>query len=182
MVKSRGGGGGNRQAYGGGGGAIRLVAGNVLTIGDGTTVGGVDAGGCGGKAAEFGVVGGGGGSGGSIWIEAPLVQLRAKAALAANGGGGGGTTEGQAGQLSNLRPLGSGSTQVSPLADGGAGNDPQGGSALGTCGTFEGYGGGGGAGAIRILSGGGTPSVNNQTVLSPSVSSGGTTFGVSTLD
>lgn len=184
-ASSGGGGGGYGTGSGiggGGGGSLTLVAGGVLTIGDGTNLVGVNAGGCGGKGAPVGA--GGGGSGGSIVLEAPVVQLRAKATLAANGGGGGGTTDGQEGQLSNVRSLGYGSSQVSQLAgDGGAGDSPAGTTAFFSCGSgTEGLGGGGSAGTIRILAAKATPNVNAQSVLSPSLASGGTAYAAATVN
>jgi hypothetical protein len=180
---SGGGGGGDSSGIGGGGGgSVTLVAGAVLTIGDGTNLVGVNAGGCGGKGSGIGA--GGGGSGGSILLEAPVVQLRAKATLAANGGGGGGTADGQEGQLSNVRSLGYGSSQVSQLAGyGGAGDSPAGTTASFGCGgATEGLGGGGSAGTVRILAANATPNVNAQSVLSPSLASGGTAFAAATVN
>jgi len=180
---SGGGGGGSTSGPGGGGGgAVQLVAGQVLTIGDGASVGGVNVGGCGGKGGGIGA--GGGGSGGSILLEALIVQVRPKGTLAANGGGGGGATDGQEGQLTNQRALGSGSSPVSQVSgNGGAGDTPAGTNALFACGsTSEGLGGGGAVGTIRILAAGGTPTVNAQAVLSPSATSGGATLAAATLN
>ncbi|HET7542942.1 MAG TPA: hypothetical protein VFK05_23880 [Polyangiaceae bacterium] len=177
-----GGGGGGSYAGGGGGGALQLVAGQVLTIGDGSNIGGVNVGGCGGKGGGLGA--GGGGSGGSILLEGLIVQVRPKGTLAANGGGGGGASDGQEGQLSSVRALGSGSSLVSPLAgDGGSGDSPAGTNATFACGSgTESLGGGGATGTIRILAAGGTPTVNAQAVLSPSASSGGATLAAATLN
>ncbi len=92
-----GGGIGALFAYGGpggaGGGALRLVAGQTISIGGGTAPGGVDASGC---SGGFGLQGagtsapGGGGAGGAIVVEAPAVKLGDQAVLLAVGGGGGG--------------------------------------------------------------------------------------------
>jgi hypothetical protein len=174
-----GGGGGGLADGGGGGGSVRLVAGNVITIGDGTSIQGVNVGGCGGKAGRGG---GGGGSGGAISLEAPFIQLGALGTLAANGGGGGGSPnnvdgDGQPGQLSATPAYGVGSTMVSPLAgNGGAGDAPQGTPPAGSgCGIIEGLGGGGSAGRIQILSKGNTPTLHVMSVLSPSIMSAAAT-------
>ncbi len=174
-------GGGGGLAYGGGGGGVvRLVAANVITIGDGSAIAGVDAGACGGKGARGA---GGGGSGGQIRLEAPFVQMNAMGTLAANGGGGGGNLNGtdingQPGQLNASISFGAGSTQVSSLGgNGGAGDAPAGTAPATGCGVAEGMGGGGSAGRLQILAKGGAPNIHAQAVLSPSVPTGAATIG-----
>jgi hypothetical protein len=171
-----GGGGGGLADGGGGGGAVRLVAGLVITIGDGVAVAGINAGGCGGKGST-GSGSGGGGSGGSIVLEAPFVQVLAKGTLAANGGSGGAyisstASDGQPGQLGAAPALAPGNTPSSAgEGNGGAGDAPAGRAIINTvCGTLEGGGGGGAAGVVRVRSA--TPGISNQAVLSPSVTSG----------
>jgi hypothetical protein len=182
LAGGSGGGGGGLADGGGGGGSVRLVAGNVITIGDGTSIQGINVGGCGGKAARGG---GGGGSGGAISLEAPFVQLGAMGTLAANGGGGGGSPnnvdgDGQPGQLSATPAYGVGSTQVSQLGgNGGAGDAPQGTPPAGSgCGIIEGLGGGGSAGRLQILSKGNMPTLHAMSVLSPSIMSTAATTAV----
>jgi len=176
-----GGGGGGYADGGGGGGAVQLVAGEVITIGDGKTIAGVNAGGCGGKGSNGPDSGGGGGSGGFIMLEAPIVQFRPKGTLAANGGGGGGgeqltATEGQPGDLSATLAYGAGSNRYTLLAgNGGAGDMPAGTSAATGCGLSEGRGGGGSTGLIEIVAQNGTPTLSLQAVLSPSIKSGAAT-------
>jgi len=182
-----GGGGGGAAAGGGGGGSIQIDAAGVITIGDGTGLQGINAGGCGGQGANGG---GGGGAGGRIFLEAPYVQIGAQGVLAANGGGGGGYAsstnyDGMAGVLGNTPAYGGGSSQfVSVSGNGGAGDSLAGTSAPACttgCGPSPGLGGGGSAGRI-VVNAAGTPAVNAQGILSPSVMSGAAAFGTTLVN
>lgn len=159
---------------GGGGGAIAFVAGNTLWLGNGKSLQGVNASGCGGtkplgnRGGGLQYAGGGGGSGGFISLEAPVVQVAANSGIAANGGGGAGAatstpSAGANGQLSTKPAAGGG--VASPNAchgvggSGGAADSPaagNGGSAKSTsenatCTMTKAYGGGGGGGIGRIV-------------------------------
>ena len=182
-----GGGGGGAAAGGGGGGSIQIDAAGVITIGDGTGLQGINAGGCGGQGANGG---GGGGAGGRVFLEAPYVQIGAQAALAANGGGGGGQAsstnyDGSPGGLDNMPAYGGGSSKfVSVSGNGGAGDSVVGTSApvcSSGCGPSPGLGGGGSAGRI-VINAAGTPAINAQGILSPSVASGAAAFGTATVN
>jgi hypothetical protein len=174
-----GGGGGLFGGFGGGGGgAVTLVAGYVISIGNGQGVAGVNAGGCGGSN------GGGGGSGGTIVLEAPFVQLQAQGVLAANGGGGGAaqvdaSLQGNPGGLGAAPALGYGWAPTIQnvvvgcpgVGAGGAGNAPAGGDTP-TCAGASG-GGGGAAGYVFVRTMSGTPAVfASQAVISPSLDAG----------
>jgi hypothetical protein len=74
---------------GGGGGAVQLVAKNEITVGGGSALAGINAGGCGGRGAaipnlNLSGAGGGGGSGGAILLVAPTVKLDIMGELVAN--------------------------------------------------------------------------------------------------
>ena len=178
-----GGGGGLFGGHGGGGGgAVTLVAGYVISIGNGQGLAGVNAGGCGGSN------GGGGGSGGTIVLEAPFVQLQAQSVLAANGGGGGAAgvdsgVQGTPGALSAAPTQGYGWTPniqgvivgCPGVGPGGAGNVPAGGDTP-ACAAASG-GGGGAAGYVIVRTVSGMPTVfGSQAVISPSLDAG-STFG-----
>ena len=90
-------GGGNGGA---GGGALRMVAADSITVGDGPSYGGVNAGGCGGMAGGtcgpfcgpspiYTGSGGGGGAGGAVVVEAPRIELGAFGSVVVGGGSGG---------------------------------------------------------------------------------------------
>lgn len=175
LLGGSGGGGGDDHANsgrgGGGGAAIHLVANGPITI----MSGGINAGGCGGRAGTGGNDGGGGGgSGGAILIEGTTVAIGGTLAVNGGGGGGGNTganTTGQAGQLSRTPALG-----------GAAGGGSRGGAGaagalfLAESGTNDsGGGGGGGLGRIRINSRTGSVDRANAT-LSPGPNDLGTTY------
>jgi len=105
-----------------GGGAIQLVSQSRVVI---SATGRIDLNGAAGLGADLGTIqnpvvdlpAGGGGSGGTLVIEAPVVNLSAGAIIAANGGGGAGGcytcnpffcahVNGEAGQLSATRAKG----------------------------------------------------------------------------
>lgn len=177
-----GGGAGGVFAYGGpgggGGGAVRLVAAQAIDVGEGSSVGGVDASGCSGGAgvrADGVSAAGGGGAGGAIVIESPVVTLGSQAVLLAAGGGGGlsnGTDTVAPSPLVSLAeeiahvgggmpgcgfPSVSGNGSTVTLLDGQAGyGDP------------VGCGGGGAAGWIRINSDGEHLATSPSAVVSPS--------------
>ncbi len=178
LIGGAGGGGGDSHSNsglgGGGGAALQLIANGPIQI----SAGGINAGGCGGRAGlGSNDGGGGGGAGGAILIEAPTVVVAA-AVLAVNGGGGGGgavgngnLTIGQSGQLSQQRALGGpadngsagGLGGASPMVSGAAGAGPGGG------------GGGGGVGRIRISTRNGSPTLSGA-ILSPGPGDAGTTY------
>lgn len=122
LIGGSGGGGGGSDVNtggpgGGGGGAIQLVSNATIRF----DLGGINAGGCGGKVAPNNADGGGGGgSGGLIVIEAPTVEF-VGSTLAVNGGGGsGGGVNALAGANAILSQL-SAPGGLSPDGDGGAG-------------------------------------------------------------
>jgi hypothetical protein len=175
---------------GAGGGAVHLVAGGQITIGSGTagTGNGVDAaegvnvGGCAGNPSFQGPAGGGG-SGGSIFVEAPIVVGKANAGLAANGGGGGGGTEAQHGFLSKTQSAGGNANGCFGKGGKGGANDSPGGEpgdrgptvcASGYDNRLFGGGGGGAVGLIRVrtLTGTFTPDANFVVSLSPTLPAG----------
>lgn len=166
-----GGGGGNGGAGGGGGGAIQLVANSKVRV-NGSVLFGIQAGGCGGRTGA--ACGGGGGAGGTILIEAAVVEI-INATLAVNGGGGGGGksgTSGNPGHLSTQRAAGGLGGTSGSGDDGGVGgsggDDETFAGAPGGGGDFS-AGGGGAVGRMRFntLSG----SIMRQGVLfSPSMS------------
>lgn len=169
---SGGGGGGGSQGAdgGGGGGAIQLIAQRRITI-----TGGINVGGCGGKTAA--TCGGGGGAGGTILIEAPVIDFQGSK-LAANGGGGGGGNSGQAGErasLSNAKANGGAGGNTGPAkgGDGGDGADDgsldgESGGANSRCG-----GGGGGVGRMRFNTLSGMIVTSGTVLFSPLVSATG---------
>ena len=144
---------------GAGGGAVQLYAGRELRI---TAQGIVQVGGAGGFAGCLAGAGGGGGSGGTVWLEAPEVDIAG--VVAANGGGGGGATRNNLG--SELGGSGENARASGTRADGGVGVKTGGmGEALGggAGGALEGPplpsvkdakensgGGGGAAGRVRV--------------------------------
>jgi hypothetical protein len=142
-----------------GGGAVQLVARNVIEIGP---CGEVYASGLGGR-----VPGGGGGSGGSILIEAPTVSL-AGALLAAGGSSAGSTTPGNDGtdngtQAGGVGFLNGGAGSTGTSIDGGIGGYLSTGD--------NDWGGGGGAGWIRINSTGGNATPQAGAVVNPALAS-----------
>jgi hypothetical protein len=179
---------------GGGGGALQLVAGQSITVGGGaaaSSVGGVNAGGCGGiynSNGCYNVGFAGGGSGGAILVESPLVQIVANGGLAANGGGSSGSAAAPStgfgpGQLSAAKPVGYFSYGGSgPTASGEAGM-----SQTNPNNAWGGDGAGGGVGRIRINTLSGSPSIDAAGFVSPTkdaVNAGAeylTTFGMITV-
>jgi hypothetical protein len=173
-----GGGSGGARAGGGGGGAVQVTSYTSITLASPTVANtcGAWAGGAGGGggapggSGPFG--GGGGGAGGAILFEAPVVNIRMGAVLAANGGGGGAgaaTVDGKPGQFgtapasggSSVAPGGAGAAGSASAIDGSPGMMTQQSSPAGG-------GGGGGLGRIRI-----NAIMNNlsdQAVLSPAPS------------
>lgn len=182
---------GQQAAGGRGGGAIALVAGQSITIGNGSgsasngaygLAQGINAGG---EMGSYSTAysGGGGGAGGTILLEAPIVTGNKNAGVAANGGAGGNAATSvppaNDGVISNTAAYAAGTsgcegaagvgsadgTFEKPLS-GGSGADPGSSCASGTR-----YGGGGGGGAGRILvltSTGDFTSVDPAFVVSPS--------------
>ncbi len=191
MGGSGGGGGGDGQSAtaGGGGGALQLVAGEVMSIGTGTSAAGVNASGCGGLSFNSG---GGGGAGGAILVEAAAVQLAQNGALVAKGGGGADTTgdNGATSVLDDSIPLGGGSV-LTPLVVVKGGNgaakdninggnaEPSSGGGPPQPGAGNSNGGGGAGGRIR-LNAVTAPNIQTGAILSPNQTSGATTIGVST--
>lgn len=197
-----GGGGGGASRGGGGGGVILLVGGGRIEIGEGvvtkwwpselaterSVLQGIDVGGCGGAGGTGNGSGGGGGAGGLIVIEAPSVNIRTSAGLAANGGGGGGggtnATAGARGDIATDSTAG-GAPGGLTCAQGKGGAGAAGLASVGVAGlpgdhgrlpsvcvndaTVAGAGGGGG-GRIRIATRSGLLSDSSAGVLSPSAS------------
>jgi hypothetical protein len=163
-----------------GGGAVQLVSGTRLVLLPGAAI---NAGGGGGSSTLGPGGGGGGGSGGGILLEAPIVELRAGAGLAANGGGGGGAnaTLGETGGVS-LAPAagGAGCPGVRSCSAGGAGatatTAPSAGvealPAQGSEVLSQAGGGGGAVGLIRINTLDATYVVEAGVILSPLPSTG----------
>jgi hypothetical protein len=142
-------GGGGRGRGGGGGGALQLVSNTKIVL----VSGGINAGGCGGDSGNGTAMegGGGGGAGGTIVLEAPLID-GSDSVLAVNGGAGGGgdSSSGATGQPGRLDR-----TQAASVASTGFGG-PGGSGAAGaisngvTPNTVDNRGGGGGGGIGRI--------------------------------
>jgi hypothetical protein len=136
-----------------------LSALHSITIGGGTVVGGINAGGCGGTAGIMYNAGGGGGAGGAIFIESPMVNLMSNGTLAANGGGGGSYggsfTTGQPGALDANFPQGAPGSSGAGYAGagyGGAATTLTGGQGYSaTCSGCEAGGGGGGAAGVIVI-------------------------------
>lgn len=144
-------GGGGRGMGGGGGGAVQLVSNTRITLASG----GIDAGGCPGDSGQGNGEdgGGGGGAGGTILLEAPIID-GTNGRLAVNGGGGGAGDDGTdatgaKSTLSRSQAAGANST-----ATGGGGGSGAAGSAAAVKGdddaTTHAGGGGGGIGRIRF--------------------------------
>ena len=152
VVFAGAGGGGPTGVGGGAGGGLQLVAlGPVVIDVSAGARGGIDLGGCGGRAG-----GGGGGAAGELLIEAASVEVRARGAIAANGGGGGGTAaDGQPGDLTAAAAM--------PGAGGGAGGVT--GSLAGAASATAG--GGGGSGRIRFSTRSGSVTIDSAAVVSP---------------
>jgi hypothetical protein len=138
---------------GAGGGVVYLMSGGQISI-----TGIVDAsgaGGGGGGGGTSGRGGGGGGAGGMIGLDAPTVMIGSTAQLFANGGGGG-----EAGDFINIGNNGADPSAPGTPAAGGAGasvsggdggNGAAGATLTGGDGQSENQGGGGGGGAGVIL-------------------------------
>jgi hypothetical protein len=176
LIPLVGGSSGGAKNGGNGGGAIQLVAGKRLYISE---HGYVSAGGLGGGKGFVTATthGHGGGSGGSILLEAPIVEMAG--VLAANGGGGGGGTYGASaaedGIWSEMRAAGG--YDPTSIAPGGAGS---GGAEIngedGRRGTDDkASGGGGGAGRIRINTSTGEATITGK--VSPALSTACATQG-----
>ncbi len=158
---------------GAGGGAIQLSAQISIEIG---ASGGIDAGGGGGRGGcfEAASAGGGGGSGGTIWLEAPSIQILGK--VTANGGAGGSGghnsgiesaagVDGENGKLALTAALGGSSKGFTSGAGGTGGtlgSAPRSGEQA-----LNGGGGGGGVGRIRVRTHATAPITSADTVLSP---------------
>jgi len=180
-----GGGGAEAGAGGGGGGALQLVANQRVTINGLTPLaGGINAGGCGGHTGDY--CGGGGGAGGTILIEAPVIDFRSST-LAVNGGGGGGGSNGSDGRDASLSTTsaaggngGGGPGGGNSGGDGGNGGDD--GDLNGDTGENAGRagGGGGGVGRMRFNTLSGSILRSGTTVFSPALTSGQQTTTVST--
>jgi hypothetical protein len=156
MLFGGGGGGGTdgaggRGRGGGGGGAVQLVSNTKITIASG----GIDAGGCPGDSGQGNGEdgGGGGGAGGTILLEAPIVDGDG-GRLAVNGGGGGAGDDdsdatGGKSTLTRSQAAGANST-----GNGGGGGSGAAGAAPAVKGdneaTTHAGGGGGGIGRIRF--------------------------------
>ncbi|MBX3185717.1 MAG: hypothetical protein KF819_01830 [Labilithrix sp.] len=152
---------------GGGGGAVQIVSLRDVTIGGGPSVGGINAGGCGGFASAGS--GGGGGSGGAIVVEAPRIILAGNGVLAANGGGGGGAEVTAA-----VRQHGALGASPAPAAGSGGGAGGAGASPAGKDGSKPGGaagGGGGGCGRIKLRA---FDPIDLRGVVSPAIGSGAT--------
>jgi hypothetical protein len=146
---------------GAGGGALHLFAyGRIVHLGL------IDAGGGGGAGGGACGGGGGGGAGGAVWIDTPLLDLRAGSLIAVNGGGGGGGGARECVEATMCTPPiegaagGDGDASVTAAvggasddAPGGAGSDDEGATGTGTTGAFNGGGGGGGPGVIYFHTG-----------------------------
>lgn len=171
LVGGSGGSGGFAAGSGGrGGGALQLVAGGTITLGGGSAIGGINAGGLGGQSAGTGSGGGGGGgSGGAVLLQAQSVVFLNNGGLAANGGGGGcgqtPTTPAQDGQLGSMRAMGADCASSDGFR-GGAAGAPVGESSTGS---GTGQAGGGAVGRIRIDTLSGTPTLPASYVLSPAL-------------
>jgi hypothetical protein len=172
LVGGAGGGGGKTSDGGGGGGAIQLVSDRSITIG---ALAGINAGGCGGGGGDGNADagGGGGGAGGTILLEAPVIEIAG--VLAVNGGSGGNRNngEGVAGVLGRTRASGPSGGGL-----GGAASAFDGASGTGVGSNQDNGGGGGGVGRIRLVTGTGASFelVRSGATLSPSLEDGeGTT-------
>jgi hypothetical protein len=147
---------GPNASGGAGGGALHLFA-----LGRVVNAGVIDAGGGGGQGGGACGGGAGGGAGGAVWVDTPLLDLRAGSIIAANGGGGGGggafecvaevgceppadATAGEDGRATTDAALGG----IAADAGGGAGSDAGGMARDGEPGAHNGGGGGGGAGTL----------------------------------
>ncbi|MEO6952492.1 MAG: hypothetical protein ABI321_11810 [Polyangia bacterium] len=158
---------------GAGGGVVQLSAGVSIDV---LFAGIIEAGGGGGRAGckESASAGGGGGAGGSLWLEAPTMNLAGK--ITANGGAGGSGgrangsdsndgQDGQDGQPSTTPAQGG----QSPGMGGGAGGQ---GGVLGVAPTpgdksTNGGGGGGAVGRIVLRTRTSSPITSASTVISP---------------
>jgi hypothetical protein len=163
---SGGGGCGNGMGQGGaGGGAVQISSAVSIHVG---AMGGVHAGGGGGRGGCGGAGGGGGGSGGDVFLESR--DLTVEGTLAANGGGGGGA--GSAGDGSDGTDGQLGLTVAMGGASGGGFGGPGGAGATRTAmpvkpaGNTNGGGGGGGLGRIWLRTGN-VPANLNGATLSP---------------
>jgi hypothetical protein len=176
---------------GGGGGALQIVAAGQVLVGAGSSLGGINAGGCGGTGAiipntNTAGAGGGGGSGGSILIEGGTVTLDSFAFVGVNGGsaGGGATGANAVGGAGKSGQPTLDQTTTAAIYYGGAagaacGHGGEGGSSSATPAITKGAngqtggtggctgGGGGGAGRLRINSISGAATVVTGAVTSP---------------
>lgn len=159
-----GGGGGLGGVGGGGGGAIQLIAQRRITI-----TGGINVGGCGGKTGLG--CGGGGGAGGSILIEAPVIDFLGSK-LAANGGGGAGGGNGTSGERASLSATAASGGNAGSGNAGDGGNGADDGNLNGSSGETRSRcgGGGGGVGRMRFNTLSGTIVTSGTVVFSPAVS------------
>ncbi|MEZ4359904.1 MAG: hypothetical protein R3B48_06960 [Kofleriaceae bacterium] len=155
---------------GGGGGGLQLSAGGRIVVGGYVSVSG-GGGGDGnvvppGGADDWGG-GGGGGAGGTLLVEAPVVELEPTSWLTANGGGGGADVGAGAGTVSMTGDPAAGSLG-GPVA-GGSGCAQKVAATRGKATSDrDGAGGGGGCGAIWILTKSGVaPAANASPVATP---------------
>lgn len=168
------------ETGGSGGGALQMVSGSRISLGAGAAI---NAGGAGGSTplSSYGA-GGGGGAGGGILLEAPVIELGARAGLAANGGGGGGAggNPGAPGRVS-LEPAPGGvgcRNDDTACSSGGAGaaNNVAARSGVAaiprTGAEPQAGGGGGGIGVIRINTRDATYVAAPEVILSPTPTTG----------
>ncbi len=167
-LRGGGGGGGGDGEGGGGGGAIQLAANGTIRIEGLGVAGGINAGGCGGRGASD--CGGGGGAGGTILIEAPIIEL-SNSVLAVNGGGGAGGKDGKDGGDSHLSATKAGGGSAGSVTGGKGGDGGARGSLAGQSGEdrAQSGAGGGGVGRIRFYTYTGSIVINLGTTLSPSL-------------
>jgi hypothetical protein len=170
-------------AGGPGGGAVRFVAVDSLSVGNGAATASVNGGGCGGApgtcssnglylcddAGANSGGGGGGGAGGFVVLESPRVSLGAKAVVMVGGGSGGDAVSGGSSPTSSFAVgcFGRGPPNSISFGSGGGGNGG-GGATIGPDGV-EGEGpacaGGGGAGYLLIHSA--NPAIASGALLTP---------------
>ncbi len=164
-----GGSSGGAKGGGNGGGAVQLVAGKEMYIG---THGYVSCGGFGGANGTLGATGHGhgGGSGGSILLEAPIVEI--EGVLAVNGGGGGGCSYwahvGEDGYWGEMRTAGGHDPRTEAPGGAGSGGAEINGEDGRQATDGKASGGGGGAGRIRINTSAGEAVISGK--LSPPLS------------
>ena len=171
-----GGGGGNGGPGGGGGGALQVISNSKIVFAAAGSASGINAGGCGGVNGMAGNDGGGGGgAGGTIFLEAPIINLGGT--LAVNGGAGGtgasGNTNASTPGLLSRSPAVA-SSAAGALGGAGAAGSNTDGTIGGNAGNHGGAG-GGAIGRIRIETRNGSGfTLGGGAVLSPSGSDNST--------